>query len=166
MIAFLFLYGFIIGQRGLELALAERNRRYMMENGGVEFGRSHYKWFIMTHVAFFISLGIEAFVINEPVSFSIILFSLFIVLQAARIWCIASLGKYWNTRVIVLPTASLVNRGPYHYFKHPNYIIVGLELLIIPLLFEAWVTAIIFPIVHILLLTVRLPIENKALGRP
>jgi methyltransferase len=94
-----------------------------------------------------------------------VLFLLFLLTQIARIWCIWSLGKYWNTKIIVLPGSPLVKKGPYKYVKHPNYIVVGAELFIIPLLFGAYITAVIFPILHILLLRVRIPCEEKALNK-
>ncbi|WP_369404886.1 isoprenylcysteine carboxylmethyltransferase family protein [Piscibacillus salipiscarius] len=94
---------------------------------------------------------------------SIIVFSLFILLQTFRFWSLWSLGRYWNTKVIVLPDAKVVDRGPYKWIKHPNYWIVGLELLVISLLFYAYITAIIFVSAHLWLMTKRIPLENRAL---
>lgn len=128
-------------------------------------GREHYKWFIVVHLLFFLSILTEvsirdhaAFVLNNYV------FVLFLLTQAARVWCIQSLGPFWNTKIIILPDCSLISRGPYKYVKHPNYIIVGIELFIIPMLFGADFTAFLFPLLHIALMTVRIPIENKALA--
>ncbi|MFK4997793.1 isoprenylcysteine carboxylmethyltransferase family protein [Bacillus sp. N9] len=69
---------------------------------------------------------------------------IFIMTQLARIWVIVTLGKYWNTKIIVLPGAQIVKEGPFKYVKHPNYIIVTIELLVIPLLCQAYITALIF----------------------
>ncbi|GAB3066286.1 isoprenylcysteine carboxylmethyltransferase family protein [Virgibacillus ainsalahensis] len=96
------------------------------------------------------------------VRLSYFLLTLFIITQSLRFWCIYTLGRFWNTKIIISPQFSLVKEGPYKYVKHPNYIIVGIELFIIPLLFDAYITAIVFPILHILLLTVRIPIEERA----
>ena len=92
------------------------------------------------------------------------LFSLFIVLQTLRIWCIVSLGRFWNTKIIVLPRVALIKKGPYKYVDHPNYIIVGMELFVIPLLFGAYVTTFVFPILHLILLKIRIPKETEALS--
>jgi methyltransferase len=89
---------------------------------------------------------------------------LFWITQLARIWSITSLGRYWNTKIIILPGSDLVKRGPYKYVKHPNYIIVGVELFVIPMMFSTYWTAIIFPFLHLLLMTVRIPAEEKALA--
>ncbi|ASN05546.1 isoprenylcysteine carboxyl methyltransferase family protein [Virgibacillus necropolis] len=158
--------GVVVCQRLIELVIARKNEAWMLRQGGIERGAEHYKWFIMVHVLFFISIFVECFSGNNPVeSINYFLFSVFILTQLARIWCITSLGKFWNTKVIILPGATLRTTGPYNYIKHPNYVIVGIELFVIPLLVGAPITAIIFPLLHIfLLIRWRLPVEEKALA--
>lgn len=160
------LFVLIIIQRLFELQIAKRNEKWMKEEGGVETGKKHYKWFVLIHSLFFLSILMEATMRdNSLLPFNYLLFALFLLTQAARIWCILSLGKFWNTKIIVLPGSTLVKKGPYKYVKHPNYIIVGIELFIIPLLFGAYITAVVFPILHILLLRIRIPYEEKALNK-
>ena len=153
----------IIFQRLYELVVAKRNERWMKEQGGIESGQEHYRWFVIVHALFFVSILVEVLVIGRAITVNYFLLALFFLLQAARVWCIASLGKFWNTKIIILPEASLVMKGPYKFISHPNYVIVGIELFVIPLLFGAIITAIIFPLLHILLLTVRIPAEERAL---
>lgn len=154
----------IIIQRLLELRIAKRNEAWLKQRGGVEKGEDHYKWFIIVHTLFFVSLLAEALLNNQQTfKFNYLLFLLFLLTQIGRIWCITSLGKFWNTKIIISPQFSLVKEGPYKYVKHPNYIIVGIELMVIPFLFNAYITGIVFPILHILLLTIRIPAEEKAL---
>ncbi|MFA1820753.1 isoprenylcysteine carboxyl methyltransferase family protein [Virgibacillus oceani] len=160
------LFVLIIIQRLIELKIARRNEKWIKRKGGVEIGKEHYKWFVLIHSLFFLSILIETTLRDGAIlPFNYILFLLFLLTQAARIWCVLSLGKFWNTKIIVLPGSSLVKKGPYKYVKHPNYIIVGIELFIIPLLFGAYITAVVFPILHILLLRIRIPCEEKALNR-
>jgi methyltransferase len=160
------LFGLIIIQRLIELLIAKRNEKWMKKKGAFEIGREHYKWFVIIHSLFFLSIFIEVLLRNgAALPFNYILFTLFLLTQAGRIWCISSLGKFWNTKIIVLPGSSLVKKGPYKYVKHPNYFIVGLELFIIPLLFGAYITAAVFPILHVLLLRIRIPYEEKALNK-
>ena len=83
--------------------------------------------------------------------------------QALRWWCITTLGKQWNTRVIVVPGGGLVAGGPYRFFSHPNYVAVVLEGLALPLVGGAWITALVFTVLNAALLTVRLQVENRAL---
>ncbi|WP_217585472.1 isoprenylcysteine carboxyl methyltransferase family protein [Lentibacillus saliphilus] len=156
--------GFLILQRLAELLIAKRNERWMLENGGIEKGQAHYKWFIVVHTLFFISLMSELLLRHEqPLRFNVWLFALFVVVQMGRVWCITSLGRFWNTKIIVLPGVHLIDKGPYKYVSHPNYIIVAIELIVIPLLVGALYTAIVFPLLHLLLLKVRIPQEEAAL---
>ncbi|RKQ38007.1 isoprenylcysteine carboxyl methyltransferase family protein [Oceanobacillus halophilus] len=163
--AFLWLlFIFIIIQRLIELKIARRNEQWMRERGGIELASEHYKWFVIIHGLFFISILFEVFLRDlRTIEMNNYLFSLFLLTQLVRVWCIQSLGKFWNTKIIVLPNVALVKRGPYRYIKHPNYIIVGIELFLIPLLFGAYLTSIIFPIFHLLLMRIRIPAEEKAL---
>src|SRR5699024_9972434 len=90
---------------------------------------------------------------------------LFLIAQIVRVWCIYSLGRFWNTKIIVLPNVICIKKGPYKYLRHPNYVIVFVELFSIPLIFGAYVTSIMFPLLHLGLLAIRIPIEDRALGR-
>ncbi|MDY0408278.1 isoprenylcysteine carboxyl methyltransferase family protein [Paracerasibacillus soli] len=126
---------FIIGQRLVELVIAKRNEKWMMARGGIIKGENHYKWFIILHTLFFIFIVGEVYVFQRSVMLNYLLLLIFVMTQLARVWCITTLGKFWNTKIIVLPRVALIKKGPYKYVKHPNYIIVGIELFIIPLLF-------------------------------
>lgn len=167
MIFFYILIIFIIGQRLIELIIAHRNEKWMLERGGIEIGNEHYKLFILLHLMFFIVLIYEVqFVLtSKSILFNFYFFILFILAQIGRVWCIVSLGKFWNTKIIVLPKVVLIKKGPYKYMKHPNYVIVFVELFTIPAMFGAYMTAAIFPILHLLLLMIRIPAEEKGLGR-
>ncbi|SFA74524.1 methyltransferase [Lentibacillus halodurans] len=156
----------VILQRVVELFIAKRNEKWMKHIGGIEKGEKHYKWFILLHCSFFISIMVEtAFKDRLFNDMNYVLLVIFLTTQAGRIWCIHTLGRFWNTKVIVLPRVALIKKGPYKYIKHPNYIIVAIELFVIPLLVGAQLTAFIFPIFHLLLLRIRIPREEKALTR-
>jgi methyltransferase len=149
-------------QRGGELLLARANTRSLMRQGGIEIDRAGYKRIVMLHVAWFAALlwaVPSAMPPNRP------LLALFALLQITRIWAIASLGWRWTTRVIVLPDAPLVTRGPYRWVRHPNYLIVAAELAILPLAFAAVAIAVIFSTCNGWLLWRRIRLEDAALGR-
>ena len=158
---------FLLLQRLFELYIAKRNEKWMLERGAVEFGQVHYKWFVLMHILFFFSIITEVVFhsFQQEINISWIFIWLFIMMQLARIWCIGSLGRFWNTKIIVLENVILIKKGPYRWVRHPNYIIVLIELFVIPFMFHAYFTAIIFPTLHILLLMVRIPEEEKALGK-
>jgi methyltransferase len=162
--AFSLFIGFIIVQRLTELGIARKNEGYMKNRGALEFGQGHYKWMILIHTVFILSTIIEVLFINRELSrFWPIFLTFFFLIQGMRVWALMSLGTYWNTKIIVMPGAKVVKKGPYRYIKHPNYLVVTLELMIIPMLFNAWLTAIIFSCLNILILSIRIPIEERAL---
>ncbi|WP_257144089.1 isoprenylcysteine carboxyl methyltransferase family protein [Bacillus sp. AFS002410] len=155
---------FIIIQRVVELGIAKNNEKKLKQRGAIEFGQAHYKYFIILHSMFFLSILIENYFVQYvEIEFFTFLLILFIILQLARVWVISTLGERWNTKIIILPNEKLVKDGLYKYIKHPNYIIVTIELLVIPIMFHAYITTVIFSICNLMLLKVRIREENKAL---
>ncbi|MCJ8006623.1 isoprenylcysteine carboxyl methyltransferase family protein [Lederbergia wuyishanensis] len=162
---FLILLLIVIAQRLIELRIAKRNEEWMLQHGAKEYGQNHYFFMVLMHAGFFISLIMEYFFRNHALNaFWPVFLLIFIVAQIARIWVITSLGKYWNTKIIVLPGIKVVKKGPFKYVKHPNYIIVTIELFVIPMIFNLYITATLFLILNQIILKVRIPIEEKALS--
>lgn len=160
---FYYFLALIITIRIVELIIAKNNEKWLLKEGAVEYGKDHYKFFIFLHTGFFISMILEYNLTRfEEINFIIIL--IFFVVQIFRLSIFLSLGKYWNTRILVIPGRNLVKKGLYKYFKHPNYIIVILEFILIPLSFHLYYTMIIFSVFNLILLSVRIKAENKALG--
>lgn len=156
---------FIITQRLFELVVAKRNETWMKKQGAVEFGQSHYRFMVLIHVLFFIVYMLEVSLLNRELSpIWPILLSVFFLTQIVRVWALMSLGRFWNTKILVLPNAQIVKKGPYRFLKHPNYCVVTLELLVIPLMFEAYATALIFSFLNMVILSIRIPSEEKALA--
>jgi methyltransferase len=157
--------GVVVLQRLWELVIARRNAGYIRSLGGYEVGAKHYKYIVSLHVLFFISLTSEVTGTRQELpDWWWLPFSLFLAAQFVRYWCIRSLGRHWNTRIYVLPGVPLVARGPYRYIRHPNYLVVVLELLTLPLTFSAYRTAVVFSLANLWLLwRVRIPLEEKAL---
>lgn len=161
---FSILVSIVIAQRLIELFIAKQNQKWAEEHGGIEYGRGHYKYIVMLHVAFFVSLIIEHFVKPSLIPGWYLFFIVFLAAQCLRVWSLMSLGKHWNTRVIVIPNKEKVVNGPYRFLKHPNYVVVTLELFTLPFMFEAYITAFSFTILNIFFLFfVRIPVEEEAL---
>jgi methyltransferase len=157
----------VIAQRVGELALARRNFNRAMRCGGKEFGANHYWLFWALHLGWLVSFTLECLIRQPPVSslWPLLLF-LAIFAQVLRYWAILSLGHCWNTRIVVFDGMSRVKSGPYRYFKHPNYLAVALELMVIPALLGAWYSALAFSIANAaLLLFVRIPAEEQAMRK-
>ncbi|MDQ0337776.1 methyltransferase [Caldalkalibacillus uzonensis] len=157
---------FVIIERVLELGIAAHNAKWMFAQGAYEVGRSHYKYMVLVHMGFFLVLISEVLFWSTGLpSWWPLPLAVFGLAQSLRVWCLLSLGRFWNTRIIVLPGAKVVTRGPYRFIRHPNYVVVLLEFVSLPLLFQAYVTACLFTVLKLILLAVRIPLEEKALQR-
>ncbi|MCV7196143.1 isoprenylcysteine carboxyl methyltransferase family protein [Mycobacterium angelicum] len=153
-------------ERLVELVIAQRNARWSFAQGAKEFGRRHYGVMVVLHSALLVGCVAETWALHRPflpwLGWPMV--GVLALSQGLRWWCVGSLGRRWNTRVIVLPHAPLVQRGPYRFLHHPNYVAVVAEGFALPLVHTAWLTALIFTVANAMLLTVRLRVENSALG--
>ena len=148
-------------QRLAELIYARRNTQRLLTAGGKEAGSAHYPLFIILHGSWLLALFVLV-PADAPIHWGLI--GLFVALQMGRIWVIASLGGRWTTRVITLPNAPLVRRGPYRWLRHPNYLIVAAEIAVLPLAFGAWQIALVFTALNLPLLAYRIRVEDRALS--
>ncbi|MEB1809131.1 MAG: isoprenylcysteine carboxyl methyltransferase [Bacillaceae bacterium] len=161
---FFIILSIVIIQRLVELLIAKSNEKWMRNRGAYEVGQAQYKYIVLVHVFFFISFISEViFLQKTPASWWWLPFVFFIIAQSIRVWSLSSLGRFWNTKIIILPGANVVAKGPYRFMRHPNYVIVSLEILMLPLIFQAYATAIIFTVANALVLSVRIRQEESAL---
>jgi methyltransferase len=154
------LVAFLVAQRLAELGFSQFNTARLRAEGGVEFGATHYPLMVALH-AFWL-LGLWTFGHDRPINPSLL--AVFVLLQAGRLWVIASLGRRWTTRVIVLLGSAPVARGPYRWLKHPNYLVVVLEIAVVPLALGLPAFALVFSILNAALLAYRIRVENAALA--
>ena len=152
--------GLVTLQRLGELWLAERNTRRLLAKGAHEVGRGHYPFIVAIHAGWLVALWL----LGPGPPIHIWPLVLYVALQAARVWVIATLGERWTTRIIVLPGAPLVRRGPYRWLDHPNYLIVVAEIAVLPLVFGLPVVAAFFSVLNAAALWVRIREENRALA--
>ncbi|MBA2691668.1 MAG: hypothetical protein H0U65_04125 [Rubrobacter sp.] len=152
-------------QRLFELRVSRRNERRLRARGAVEFGSGHYPVMVGLHSAWLASTLVEGVWrgISVP-SWWVAPLLLFLLAQIVRYWAISTLGDRWNTRILVVPGERLVRRGPYKYLSHPNYVVVIVEILCFPLVFGAWMTALVFSVANGALLFVRIREEDRALS--
>jgi methyltransferase len=156
----------VAAERVVELVVSKRNAKLAFANGGKEFGRKHYPVMVVIHTALLLGCVIEVWALHRPFLpwLGWPMLAIAVAAQVLRWWCIATLGERWNTLVIVVPDAPLVRRGPYRWLHHPNYVAVVAEGIALPLVHSAWLTAICFTLANAWLLTVRIRVENQALG--
>ena len=152
-------------ERVAELVVSLRNAAWSFKQGGVESGKGHYPFMVLLHTGFLAGCLVEAIVADRPFipALGWTMFAVVLLAQGLRWWCIGVLGQQWNTRVIVVPGLKLVAAGPYKWLRHPNYVAVVAEGIALPLVHTAWVTAAVFLLLNIPLLTVRIRAEEAAL---
>ena len=148
-------------QRLAELAWSRRNERRLKAEGAAEHGAAHYPLFVILHAGWLVAILLLADP-AAPVRWGWL--AVFVLMQGLRVWTVASLGRFWTTRIITLPGQPLVRRGPYRYLRHPNYLIVVAEIVALPLAFGAWQVAGVFSGLNLMLLWHRIRVEEAALA--
>jgi methyltransferase len=151
----------VVLQRVSELIHASRNTRALKRQGGIEYGRRHYPLMVLLHASWLTAIAVG---IRRDPGIRAIPLTLFVLLQALRVWVLATLGGYWTTRVITIPDAPLVHGGPYRFLSHPNYLVVIGEIALLPLVFGQVMTAMVFSVLNGAVLAWRIRIEEAALG--
>lgn len=146
-------------ERLAELPWAEANRRRLVSAGGYEVASGHYPLIVLVHALWLAVLWLLA--PGRPVNLPLL--AAFAIVELGRLWVLTTLGRRWTTRIIVVPGESLVARGPYRFLAHPNYLIVALEIALLPLVFGLWQIALAFSLLNAAVLTVRIRAENEAL---
>ena len=154
-------------ERVFEMYLSKRHTQQALAHGGLEVGQGHFVPMVVLHSSFLLGCVLEIFVLKRPfiawLGFSML--GVVVLAQALRYWAIFSLGERWNIRVIVVPGDTIVTRGPYRFLKHPNYVAVMLELLALPLVHTAYITACVFVVLNMFFLRVRVRCEEAALSQ-
>lgn len=155
------LLALVAGQRLAELYIAQRNTKRLIAAGGVETGARHYPLFIVLHVAWLLAMALFIPLDSQP---NLLLLLIFLLLQLGRAWVMTTLGGRWTTRIITLPGAPRIETGLYRIFRHPNYVIVALEIAVLPMVFGAWRIAVVFSLLSGALTLWRIHVEDRALG--
>ena len=156
------------GERIGELVTSRRHAAIAFSRGGVEYGKGHFPWMVALHTGLLLACIVEVVAFQRPFipALGWPMLVIAVLCQVGRVWIIRSLGEQWNTRVIVVPGAArVIGRGPYQWtwFPHPNYVLVAVEGIALPLIHTAWVTAIAFTVLNaVLLVGFRIPVEDKA----
>ncbi|WP_416896983.1 MAG: isoprenylcysteine carboxyl methyltransferase family protein [Minwuia sp.] len=161
MTAFYGVLAFLIVQRLAELWLANRNTRRLLAEGAEEHGASHYPFFVVLHTTWIVAMAVT---VPAEGDIDLWLLGAFAVLQLLRVWVIASLGRFWTTRIVTVPGAPLVRRGPYRLYRHPNYLVVMGEIAVVPLMAGLWEIAVVFSVLNFALILWRVRIEDLVLA--
>jgi methyltransferase len=138
------------------------NENWLLKHSAIEYGQKHYPFIVALHVLFIVSMIIE-YSTKQTKTFNLFLLVLYLLLLIFKVWIIASLGKFWNTKIYHISSFPLIKDGPYKYFKHPNYLVVIIEIALIPMIFNLYCTSIVFTVLNLIMLSVRIKKENEVL---
>ncbi len=163
---YLILLALLVVERIFELDRARRNARRAFQHGAIEVGQAHYRVMVALHALFIVSCAVEATFFRHafPPVVAWVALGAELVAQALRYWAVATLGDRWNTRIIVSPDRAPATDGPYRFMRHPNYLAVVIEIAAVPMIGGAVFTAIAFTVGNALILAVRIPAEERAMG--
>jgi len=159
---FILFISIVILLRMSELIYSRANEKWLVQNGAIEYGHRHYPFIVTLHILFFISMIVE-YTIKKPVSLTLFLLIAYAFLVIIKAWVILTLGKFWNVKIYHIPNVPLIKNGIYSIFKHPNYMIVVIEIAIIPLIFQLYYTALLFSVLNAIMLFIRIREENKVI---
>lgn len=166
MVAYALLVAAVGVERVAELLVARSNAAWARNRDGREHGAEHYPWMVALHVGLLCGCILETWALRRPFQSWLgwPMLTLLALSQALRWWCIVTLGRRWNTRVIVVPGLAPIEDGPYRWLRHPNYLAVAVEGAALPLVHSAWVTALLFTMGNAALMARRIPVEEAALA--
>lgn len=160
----LWIFAYLVLERFFELHLSRRHCRALTSRGGREFYPETFPRMVALHTLFLLALLGESYPWHIPIDlFAVTLLTLFVLLQGLRYWCIASLGDCWNTRIVLVPGGKVKKAGPYRFLSHPNYLVVALEFILLPLLMGAPYTLALFFPANFLIVRQRIRLEENAL---
>lgn len=151
--------------RLVELRVSRRNYRRMLAGGAVPVPEPHFKWIVVIHTGVLLGAALEVIVFKRPFIplLGATMFALFIASNLLRLWVVASLGQLWSVNVMDSSRIGVVTSGPFRFVRHPNYSGVVLEVISLPLIYTAWMTAAAAALGYCYALSRRIPAEEKAL---
>ncbi len=162
--SFAWIFPVVVLQRLYELSLSRRHARALAARGGREFHPESFPAMAALHVLFLASLAAESYPWRIPLNaFTWGCLAALVLVTAGRYWVIASLGEHWNVRIVVVPGDRVGRRGPYRFMRHPNYLVIVLEFLLLPLLMRAPATLVVFSIANLPVLRERIRLEESVL---
>lgn len=164
-IAYLALLVCVALLRIVELGISRRHQQQMVSHGASKVRDPRFGWMVVVHIGVLGGAALEVVFLHRPfiLWLGIPCFVLFLAANAVRWWVIRTLGEHWNVQVMDSTRLGVITTGPFRYVRHPNYAAVFVEMLVLPLIHTAWITAIAGSVAHVLVLTQRLSTEERVL---
>jgi len=151
--------------RLVELGISRRHQQQMVARGASKVVDPRFRWMVLLHTSVLLGSALEVVFLRRPFYplLATICFVIFLASNAVRWWVIRTLGEHWNVQVMNSTGMGVITSGPFRYVRHPNYAAVFVEMLMLPLMHCAWITAIVGSFAHVLVLFQRLATEERVL---
>ncbi|HEY2461846.1 MAG TPA: isoprenylcysteine carboxylmethyltransferase family protein [Candidatus Acidoferrum sp.] len=164
-IAFLILLAVVAALRFVELRISRNHQRQLAERGAAKVDEPKFRWMVAVHTGVILGSALEVVFLKRPFYpiLAAVMFAIFLAANAMRWWVIRTLGDHWNVQVVDSTKLGVITSGPFRYVRHPNYAAVFAEMLALPLIHTAWITALAGSLAHIAVLTQRLSTEERVL---
>jgi methyltransferase len=164
-IAFLILLALVAALRLVELRISGRHRRELVARGAAKVDEPRFRWMVLLHTAVLIGAAVEVVFLKRPFlpALGRVMFVIFLAANVVRWWVIRTLGDHWNVQIMDSTRLGVITTGPFRFVRHPNYAAVFAEMLALPLIHAAWVTAIAGTLAHAAVLAQRLSMEERVL---
>jgi methyltransferase len=162
---FLLLVAAVGACRLIELRLSRRHQRAMAARGATPLPEPAFLAMVALHTGILAAAVIEVLALDRPFlpALAVPALAVCVLANLLRFWVIATLGPLWNVRVVASASLGVVTSGPYRYVRHPNYVAVFLELLALPLVHGAYLTALAGAAMHAWILHRRVTLEESVL---
>lgn len=151
--------------RVYELQISRRHQREMVAHGASKVNDPRFRWMVLLHTGVLLGCAGEVIFLRRPfyVAFAAFWFAIFLAANVVRWWVIRTLGEHWNVQVMNSTGLGVITTGPFRYVRHPNYAAVFVEMLALPLIHCAWITAVVGSVAHAVVLSQRLNTEERVL---
>ena len=164
-IAYLVLLAAVGLLRLVEIWLSKRNKRWLAEKGVAKVPEPRFRWMVLFHIGVLVSAGLEVVLLQRPFLpvLALAMSLIFALANFLRWWVIHTLSRHWNVGVMASLQLGVVTDGPFRWVRHPNYLAVFVELVALPLIHTAWLTALVGSILHTWILRQRVSVEEATL---
>jgi methyltransferase len=164
-IAFLFLLLGVAALRLVELRISRRHQEHLAARGAAKVHEPKFIWMVLVHAGVLLGAAVEVVLLKRPVYplLGAVMLAVFLAANGLRWWVIRTLGTHWNVQVMDSTRLGVVTSGPFRYVRHPNYAAVFTEMLVLPLIHTAWITAVAGSLAHVAVLAQRLSTEERVL---
>lgn len=164
-VLYLFLLAAVGAGRLVEMRISRRNQKNLAAQGVQKISEPHFHWMILLHGGVLAGAALEVVFLRRPFfpALAAPMALLFIFSNAMRWWVIRTLGSHWNIQVMASAGLGAVTAGPYRWVRHPNYLAVYLELIALPLIHTAWITAVVAALANAWILARRIAVEEAVL---